>query len=438
MRNTLTGVFLLAFNIFPSAVNAGAEPAGAAPPGAAAAHSDALSLDKAVEIALKSNPSLRASRGEVRAASGRALQATAWPNPELELSAEDVPLESSAADQSKALVGLAQTVPFPGKKTLDGEIGRWNLNDLDARLQLARRTLVRNVKVGFMRVLAAQGLSAIIEDLVKVAERSSGATRKRVEAGDVPLQEGLRAQVQLEQAKAARTSRERELLQAHQELALLLGDPKLRDAAVTGTLSETPHKGLLLLAPEQWLATHPAMQSAQAFRGRAGAELKRAKLEPYPDVKLGLAGGRDWASDGSVVEMRLSIPLPVLDRSRGRIQEAQANSRVSTSQLEAVRQTLLSEWGEASSRFRTLISETAAYRDRILAQSDQAVRLVQDDYAQGKFSLTDLLDTQRTAAEVRVTYQEKLLELGTAQADLEALAGDQPGGMTSAAGTTGK
>jgi hypothetical protein len=32
-----------------------------------------------------------------------------------------------------------------------------------------------------------------------------------------------------------------------------------------------------------------------------------------------------------------------------------------------------------------------------------------------------LLDTQRTAAEARLTYQEKLLELSIAQAELEAL-----------------
>ena len=40
---------------------------------------------------------------------------------------------------------------------------------------------------------------------------------------------------------------------------------------------------------------------------------------------------------------------------------------------------------------------------------------------QGKFNFIDLVDTQRTTAEVRLAYQQKLLELNIAQAELEAL-----------------
>jgi len=46
---------------------------------------------------------------------------------------------------------------------------------------------------------------------------------------------------------------------------------------------------------------------------------------------------------------------------------------------------------------------------------------VQTGFEQGKFGFMDLLDTQRTAAEVRLAYQQKLLELNVAQAELEAL-----------------
>ena len=41
-------------------------------------------------------------------------------------------------------------------------------------------------------------------------------------------------------------------------------------------------------------------------------------------------------------------------------------------------------------------------------------------FEEGKFSFIDLVDTQRTTAEVRRTYQQKLLELNVAQAEVEA------------------
>ena len=48
---------------------------------------------------------------------------------------------------------------------------------------------------------------------------------------------------------------------------------------------------------------------------------------------------------------------------------------------------------------------------------------MQAAFDQGKISLTDLLETQRTAAEARIGCRQKLLELNIAQAELEALLG---------------
>ena len=70
---------------------------------------------------------------------------------------------------------------------------------------------------------------------------------------------------------------------------------------------------------------------------------------------------------------------------------------------------------------RTAAEQVANYRERILPKANEALRLVQRGFEEGKFGFIDLLDTQRTAAEVRLAYQQKLLELNVAQADIEAL-----------------
>ena len=116
-----------------------------------------------------------------------------------------------------------------------------------------------------------------------------------------------------------------------------------------------------------------------------------------------------------------SVPLPIIDRSKGKKQEAQANVRVAEADLAAVEQRLLRTWGTASRRYRTAIEQVASYRERILPKANEALRLVQTGFEQGKFGFIDLLDTQRTTAEVRLTYQQKLLEMNVAQAELESL-----------------
>jgi outer membrane protein TolC len=62
--------------------------------------------------------------------------------------------------------------------------------------------------------------------------------------------------------------------------------------------------------------------AALANRQRGELELRRARLEPWPEVTLGLAGGHDAADKDTLMEFRVSLPLPVFDRAQGRQREA--------------------------------------------------------------------------------------------------------------------
>lgn len=150
-------------------------------------------------------------------------------------------------------------------------------------------------------------------------------------------------------------------------------------------------------------------------------------MEPYPDVKVGLGGGRLGESSEAIVELRFSVPLPIVDRAKGRKQEARAEVKVAEAEVAAVEQRLRREWGQASQRYRAAAEQVATYRERLLPKANEALRLVQKGFEEGKFSFIDLLDTQRTTAEARLAYQRILLELALAQAELEALLGETPG-----------
>ncbi len=380
-----------------------------------------LTLEGAIGLALKSNPELRAASSQIGSAAGRAYQARLWANPDLELSAEDWPTGGGGFTDSKKLVGMSQTVPFPGKKKLDGTIGRLGVRVSEAQYGLRRVELVREVKTAFFEVLATGRLVEVARELVGVAESSAATARKRVQAGAAADQEQLRAEIPLEEARTELAGFEREQETARQKLANVLGRPDLKGAPVSGALAEAANLSLLNEGPERWLTRHPSVAAAQASKARAEAEVRRARLEPYPDVKLGAAGGQEAGQAGSIVQFTLTVPVPLIDRSKGRKQEAQANVGGAEAELAAVEQRLLREWGIASQRLRTAAEQVANYRDRILPKANEAWRLVQRGFEEGKFTFIDLLDTQRTAAQARLAYQQKLLELNLAQADVEAL-----------------
>ena len=389
---------------------------------AALSSTNALTLDTSIRLALENNPGLRAAGARVDAAAGRTYQAKAWSNPELVLNAEDWPANGGRGlSDAKQTIGIAQTLPFPGKKSLDRQIGSAGEKLSAAELALRRTEIIRDVKAGFFRVLASERLVEVSARLVAVAESSSGTAQKRVTAGAAAYQEQLRAEVQLEQARTELTSLQRDLSAARQNFALLLGRPELSSQKLEGALAEKPEARFLEGNAGPLFATHPSLNAAQANLGRAQLASRRARLEAYPDVKVGVAGGRIGATDESIIQLGFTLPLPLFDTGKGRRLEAQANLRMAEAEQQAVRQQLEREWAGALKRYRTAASQVASYRERILPKSAEALQLVQIGFEQGKFGFIDLVDTQRTTAEVRLAYQGKLLEMNLAQTELEAL-----------------
>jgi len=387
----------------------------------------ALTLDEAVRLALASNPALRASGARVEAAAGRAYQAKKWANPELEVGAEDWPVSRRRGfADAKQTLGVAQVLPYPGKKSLDRQIGGAGIRLAEAEWAVRRTEIVRDVKATFFRVLASERLVEVAKQLVAVADASAATARKRVEAGAAAYQEQLRAEVQWEQARTELAGFQRELAAARVVFATLLGRPELKMATLAGALGETPVTALLEATAEGVLASHPSATAAQANLEQAELTYRRARLEPYPDLTLGVSGGRLGESDESIVQLGFSLPLPIVDLGKGKQQEARANVDVAEAEWQAIRQQLQREWANAQERYHTAVEQVGRYRDRILPKAEEALRLVQTGFEEGKFNFIDWLDTQRTTAEARRVYQEKLLEMNVAQAELEALLHPEP------------
>lgn len=380
-----------------------------------------LTLANAVATALAGNPEMQAARQQVEAVTGRAVQGRAWPNPELELSAEDMPASDVGLARSKNMIGVSQTVPFPGKKYLDGRIGRSGISAAENEYRARERTLVRAVKSAFYRALAADQKVGVSGQLLDLSESLVKVAGKRVEAGAAGNQESLRAEIEQERARLELTTARRDLTEAQQELATLLGRPREPLGTLQGELrADVP------AVDATALAQHPNLRAARA--GREGAELewRRAKLDPLPDVTFGVAGGRDAALDENLLEFRVSLPLPLFDRGQGRKRETRALAAMARYDLTATEQRLAQEFAVTEARLRAAGEQVEAYRTRILPKAEEALKLVRGGFEAGKFGFLDLVDTQRTLAEARLAYLDKLLELNLASADLEALADTSP------------
>ena len=140
-----------------------------------------------------------------------------------------------------------------------------------------------------------------------------------------------------------------------------------------------------------------------------------------------MAGGREGAPAGQgVIEVQVTVPLPLLDRARGRQRAARAEQAVAEAEAHTQAQALWTAWVTARERFRTAAEQARRQREEILPRAEEALRLVQLGFAEGRFALLDLLDTQRTVAETRRAYWQTVLEWHLARTELEALTQPAP------------
>ena len=77
-----------------------------------------ITLEEALNSAIKNNLQLQSTQDQVDATAGALRQSKLYPNPVLELLAEEVPTNEIGLNQSQNLVGITQPIITAGKRKL--------------------------------------------------------------------------------------------------------------------------------------------------------------------------------------------------------------------------------------------------------------------------------------------------------------------------------
>src|SRR6185312_13060061 len=72
------------------------------------------------------------------------------------------------------------------------------------------------------------------------------------------------------------------------------------------------------------LASHPEIQTARVGVGRAQAAIRRAEVEPIPNVTFTTGYIRQYENRSHDFALGLSAPIPVWNRNQGNIRSAKA------------------------------------------------------------------------------------------------------------------
>lgn len=387
--------------------------------------SGTVSPSEALAAALLHNPDLATYSFELRAQEARALQEGLRPNPSLGTEFENfgrIGGGDDGVEASQTTVSLTQLLELGGKRgkrqsvaRLDGRLAGWDYER--ARLETAAKTLK-----AFIAGLLAQERVALAERLVRLANEAVGAVRKHVDSGGGSPVELARAKASLAQSEARRAQRERDLRAARIVLATTWGSTTATFTKLTGALEPLSPPRPLEVLREQLRATPDlARWDTAVERAQAGLALEEARR--IPDVTVRLGSRRFVSAETNAFVAELSVPLPLFNRNQGAVQEAY--ERLGKTRSEQHAATLGAETA-LSTTYEELLAafeQASDLRNRVLPVTQSALEGARRGYEQGFVRYLDVLDAQRTVAELQGEYLEALARYQTAATDLERLTG---------------
>lgn len=364
-------------------VAAAAVTIGAAAPAAARP----ITLDEAVRTAEEQSPLVAAAEAALAAAEARARQAGVGPNPELEVELENALGTGpySGVGGAEVTVAVEQRFERGGRRSARVRLARAEVDVASLNLLRVRADLVRDVRIAFAELVAAQERRALAREAVERATELARVAGLLVETGRDPPLRQMRAEAARAEARAAEEAALQEVGRTRSALAALIGSDD-DDLEPSGSVIEP--------ALQAQPAVPLAVRVAEAERRVAEARIDVAGTQNAPDITAragvrGFAETRDVALVGGI-----SVPLPIRDRNRGGIEAATAELRGAEARVAQARLDTNREARDARTLLAAADARLLALEGAGLAQAREAVRVARIGYSAGRFSLVEVLDAE--------------------------------------------
>jgi outer membrane protein, heavy metal efflux system len=395
-----------------------------------------ISLGQAIQRLESHNLELRLAREEAAAAEARVAAAGVLPNPALSATREQ--LSGDPGTYHETILQVGQALPIGGQRGLRREAARQRAEAARARLEGTRLRTAFEVHRAYLRAAAAEADLAALAEATDVFRRVEESGRSRLAEGDISRFDQSRLQIERARYETLLSRARLALVEASWELTLLVAPDSV--AARTVIL---PSERLGELAAATGIADVETALLAAA--GRADVRAAEAEVEAaeavttlqrrlrIPDVTL--SGGFKHQADGyQGAVVGVSVPLPLWDRNRGGIAEAEANLAAARTRRELALRSAESEIRRAWEARRSLEERMRVIGETLLPESAGLLETARLAYAEGEMSLVELLDAADAYRGAREAVTALVAEYLSAAYELEHATGRLPETPTAPAG----
>jgi len=415
----------MAILMLPLVFTSSAVIAGAQPPLPPDLGQEDITLEKAIDLAHRYNPSMLIFAAAEQQTLAEAMQTSRGLNPELGFEVENFAGSGSHNGFSAAeyTLALSQTFEMGGKRRKERDLADWAVKEV-GQDEISAGLQVENLVVeAFITNLKAQQQIDLSTKLVQLAEENLDFVRRRVAMGAVSSIEENQALVDVHWARLELESARQAHRLSRIRLSSLWNAPTATFGQARGSLESMcnlPRWEDLL----QRLPNSPALQAFEIEDGKRRAAVALAEALGATDLTAS-AGLRHYQDSGEFAAVAaISIPLKIHNSN----QDARRAAGYHLSQLDAQRQAavlslqaaLLEQFQSVSTAHGRIVS----IRDEILPSAEKAMNQSEEAYRKGRFTMTNLLAVRRTWFQWQNDYVTALAEYQAGIARIHQILGD--------------
>jgi outer membrane protein, heavy metal efflux system len=387
-----------------------------------------LTLQRALEVALENNPTIRAARAKWESARQKIPQEAAWEDPKLTVNS----LLGRFVDISRngfmdQAVAVEQMIPLSGKNRSKERIAAAEAVASFEDFRRQQLDVVAKTKASYFRLANIYLLLDLNQQQQAALVQTLDATKAKFEVGTQSQADYLTAQVERQKIIETRRDLEEKLSDEQTKLKVLmnrdpfapLGRPTANEPLPQDLSSERLRRLIL--------ANRPEIRQAQSMVIAASEKIRLAKRQWIPDPSVSLMAQHYNAGRQAISELDagVSIDLPWLNRKKYSAGEREADSDLLAAQttLEGTQTEALGMLRDQLQKIQTMHHHVELYRDQLLPSARQTVSSYQADYETNKTTLIQILAAENNLRELENMYNQDLTDYRVAIAELESLVG---------------
>ncbi|WP_419580233.1 TolC family protein [Stieleria magnilauensis] len=352
------------------------------------------SLSDFEAMAMSGNPTLQQAQSQVTAAQGAAYQAGLYPNPVVGYSGE---YDSIAAGRDETWNGgfIAQEFVTGGKLRLSRE--KWCQRAKIARTNFhaQQHRILNDVRSQFYQALAAQRLVGIQREILANGEDRVQTYQEMLNLGQTNQAGLLTAEVDLQRDRLNLNAVENEFEHAWRLLVDLTGSPELMPGILNGVIEPDQQPLDWETALSQLMASSPEIQAANQRIQHDRITVERERVEPIPNLLFDVATIHTPVTDTTQTTFNVGLPIPLFDRNKGTIQQAQADLSQSHAEAQRLQLELRTRLATQFRDYQTSWKRVVDYDAAMLPKAKKAYEMLDDNYRARRAAWPDVLMAQR-------------------------------------------